>query len=96
MGAELGYFARGTFADVNGDGNDTDKGADDNRCYEPRRDVSDPQRPIKRYDIVDRRAGVQKDFCQPRDQDQDENKHVIPFHPPADRFEFRDLEAGQN
>jgi hypothetical protein len=55
-----------------------------------------PQRPIKRYDIVDRRGGVQKDFRQPRDQDQDENEHVIPFHPAPDCFQFRDFEAGQN
>ena len=55
-----------------------------------------PQRPIKRYDIVDRLAGVQKDFCQPRDQDQDEDEHVIPFHPAPDCFQFRDFEAGQN
>src|SRR3954454_4657586 len=80
MGAELGYFARGTFADVNGDGNNTHKRAHDNHRHEPRRDVSDAQRPIKRYDIGDRRGGVQKDFRHPRNQYQDENEHVIAFH----------------
>jgi hypothetical protein len=94
--AELGDFAGGTSADVNGDGNDTDKRAHENRCHDPRGDVSDAQRAIKRYDIVDRRAGVQKDFCKPRDQDQDENEHVIPFHPAPDCFQFRDFKGGQN
>ena len=63
MRAELGDFAGGTFTDVNGDGNDSDKRAHENHRHKKRRDVSDPQRPIKRYDIVDRLAGVQKDFC---------------------------------
>ena len=94
--AELGDFAGGTFTDVNGDGNDSDKRAHENHRHKKRRYVSDPQRPIKRYDIVDRLAGVQKDFCQPRDQNQDEDEHVIPFHPAPDCFQFRDLEAGQN
>ena len=94
--AELGDFTGGMFADVNRDGNDTDKRAHENHRHDPRRDVSDAQRVIKRYDIVDRRAGVQKDFRQPRDQDQDENEHVIPFQPAPDCFQFRDLEARQN
>jgi hypothetical protein len=94
--AELGDFPGGTFADVNGNGNDTDKRADENHGYDPRRDVSDAQRMIKRYDIGDRRTGVQKDFRQPRDQDQDENEYVISFHPAPERFQFRDLEGGQN
>jgi len=94
--AELGDFAGGTSADVNGDRSDANESAHENRRHEPRRDVSDAQRVIKRYEIVDRRSGVQKDLRQPRDQDQDENEHVIAFHPASDRFQFRDLEAGQN
>jgi hypothetical protein len=94
--AELGDFAGGMFAYVNGDGNDTDKRAHENHGHDPRRDVSDAQRVIKRYDIGDRRGGVQKDFRQPRDQDQNENKHVIPFQPAPDCFQFRDFERGQN
>jgi hypothetical protein len=94
--AELGDFAGGMFADVNGDGNDTDERAHENHRHDPRRDVPDAQRLIKRHEIVDRRAGVQKDFRQPRDQNQDKNEHVIPFHPAPDCFQFRDLEAGQN
>ena len=46
--AELGYFAGGTFADVNGDRNDSDKRAHENHRHKKRRDVSDAQRPIKR------------------------------------------------
>ena len=94
--AELRDFAGATFANVNGDGNDTDKRADENHRHKPRRDVSDAQRPIERYDIGDRRGGVQKDFRQPRHQDQDKNEHVIAFHPASDCFQFRDFEAGQN
>ena len=62
MRAELRDFAGATFADVNGDGNDTDKGADENHRHDPRRDVPDTQRLIKRCNISDRRGGVQKDF----------------------------------
>lgn len=62
MGAELGDLAGGTFADVNGDRNDTNKRAHKNHRHKPRRDVSDAQRPIKRYDISYRRGGVQKYF----------------------------------
>ena len=58
--------------------------------------MSDAQSVIKRHDIGDRRAGVQKDFREPRNQDQDENEHVIPFHPTPDCFQFRDLKARQN
>ena len=96
MRAKLRDFAGGPFTDVNGDGNDTDKRAHENRGHEKRLDVPDTEGVIKRYDIGDRRTGVQKDFCEPRDQDQDEDEHVIPFHPASDRFQFRDLEAGQN
>jgi hypothetical protein len=94
--AELGYFAGGTFADVNSDGNDTDKRAHENHRHKKRRDVPDAQRSIKRYDIVDRRGGVQKNLRQPCDQNQDEDEHVIPFHPAANRFQFGDFKAGQN
>ena len=45
--AELGDFAGGMFADVNGDRNDTDKRADENHRHNPRRDVPDAQRLIK-------------------------------------------------
>ena len=96
MRAELRDLAGSTSADVNGNGNDADKGAHKNHRHHPRRDVTEAQRVIKRYDIGDRRAGVQKDFGKPRNQDQDENEHVIPFHPATDCFQFRDLEAGQN
>ena len=93
VSAKLGDFAGGTFANVNGDGNDTDKRAHENHRHDPRRDVSNAQRPIKRYDIRDRRGGVQKDLRQPRDQDQDENEHVIRFirRPIASNFEILKL-----
>jgi hypothetical protein len=93
---ELGNFARGTFADVHSDGNDADKRAHENHGHKPRGDVADVQRVIKRHHIVDRRGGVQKDFRQPRDQDQDENEHVIAFHPAPDRFQLGDFKSGKN
>ena len=96
MRAELGDFAGGVFADVNGDGNHDHKCAHKNQRHEPGRDVTDVQRVIKRHHVVDRRGGVQKDFCQPCDQDQDENENVIAFQSAPDRLQFRYLEAGQN
>src|SRR5512132_1267568 len=63
--AELGYFAGGTFADVNSDGNDTDKRAHENHRHKKRRDVPDAQRSIKRYDIVDRRGRGQNKLRPP-------------------------------
>ena len=58
MRAELRDLAGSTSADVNGNGNDADKGAHKNHRHHPRRDVTEAQRVIKRYDIGDRRAGV--------------------------------------
>src|SRR6266513_4561654 len=96
MRAKLGDFAGGLFTEVNGNRNDADKRAHENHCHDPRRDVPDAERVIKRYDIGNRRTGVQKDFCEPRHQDQDENEYVIPLHPAPNCFQFRDFEAGQN
>ena len=56
--------------------------------------MPDVQRMIKRHHIVNRRGGVQKDFRQPRDQDQDKNEYVIAFQPAPDRLQLCDLEAG--
>ena len=84
--AKLGDFAGGLFTDVNSDGNDTDERAHENRGHDPRRYVPDAQGVIKRYDIGNWRTSVQKDFCEPRHQDQDENEYVIPFHPASDCF----------
>jgi hypothetical protein len=96
VGAELGDFTGGAFADVNGDGNHADECADKNQRHEPRRNVPDVQRVVKRYNVGNWRAGVQKDFGQPRNQDQDKNEHVIAFHPAPDRLQLRDLETRQN
>ncbi len=69
---------------------------DKNQRHQPRRDVSDAERMIKRDEIVNRCLGVQENFRQPRDQDQDENEYVIAFQPASDRLQLGDLEAGQN
>ena len=96
MRAELGDLPGGTSADVNGNSNDANERAHEYHRNDPRWNMSDAQRVIKRYDIVDRRGSVQKDFCYPRHQDQDENEHVIPFHPAPDCFQLCDFEAGQD
>ena len=62
MRAELGDFPGGTSADVNGDGNDANERAREYHRHDPGRNMPDAQRVIKRYEIIDRRGGMQKDF----------------------------------
>ena len=62
MRAELRDFARGTSTDVNSDRNDADKCAREYQRHHPGRNMPDAQRVIKRYNISDRRGGVQKDL----------------------------------
>src|SRR5437773_8162687 len=61
--AKLGNFAGGSFANVNGDANDTDKRAGEDQRHEPGRNVPDTQGLVKGEEIVNRRAGMQKYFC---------------------------------
>jgi hypothetical protein len=96
MRAKFGNFAGGSFANVNGDANDTDKRAGKDQCHEPGGNVSDAQGLVKRDDIVNRRAGMQKYFCQPRHQDQNKNENIIAFQAAPHRFQFADFETGQN
>ena len=63
MRAKLGNFAGGSFANVNGDANDTDKRAGEDQRHEPGRNVPDTQGLVKGEEIVNRRAGMQKYFC---------------------------------
>src|SRR5205814_10185271 len=58
VGAELGDFAGGSFAGVNGDSDDTDKRAGKDQRHEPGRNVSNTQSMIKRDEIVNRSAGA--------------------------------------
>src|SRR5436309_13274565 len=51
---------------------------------------------IKRDEIVNRGAGMQKYFRQPRHQDQDKYEHVIAFQAAPHRFQTADFETGQN
>src|SRR6266511_1267209 len=51
---------------------------------------------VKRDEIVNRSAGMQKYFRYPRNQDQNENEHVITLQPSPYCFQFADFEAGQN
>ncbi len=96
MGAEFGDFAGRFFADVNGDGDDAGKGADKDERDEPGRDMSDSQGVIKRQRTVHRHRSVEEDFCDPRHQNENENKDVIAFQPTTDRFQLADFETGQN
>src|SRR5262249_55478643 len=50
---------------------------------------------IKRDEIVNGRARVQKYFHYPSHQDENENEHIITFQPASDGFELADLEGGQ-
>src|SRR5205814_9656079 len=94
--AELGDFARGPFAAVNGDTNHADKRAGKDERNQPGGDMPEAEGMVKRHEIVNRRGGVQEYFRQPRNQDQNENEHVIAFQPAPDRLELRDLEARQD
>ena len=75
---------------------DAGKRADKDERHQPRRNVTDPQRAIKRRPRCSWPSGVKKDFRDPRHQDENENENVITFQPAADRFQFADLEARQN
>ncbi len=65
MGTELGNFARGFLADVNRDRDHARKSANKNEGNQPGRYVSDAQRMVKRRQIVDWLAGMQKIAARP-------------------------------
>src|SRR6202045_3013022 len=94
--SELRYFAGRFFADVNGDGDDAGKGADQNKRDQPRRDMADSQRAIEIRHAFHCARRVQKNFSDPRHQNENENKYVIAFQPATDRFQLADLETGQD
>src|SRR5262249_53075044 len=79
MGAELGDFPGGFLAHVNRNPDHAGKGHDKNSRHQPRRNVTDAQRVIKRAPIRDRFGGVQENFRDPRHHDEDENEDVIAF-----------------
>ena len=58
--------------------------------------MSNAQRLIKRSQIVNRFAGMQKYLRHPRHQDKNENENIIAFQSASYRFQFADLEAGQD
>ena len=60
MGTELGNFARRFLTDVNRDRDHARKSANENESNQPGRYVSDAQRMVKRRQIVDWLAGMQK------------------------------------
>ena len=96
MGTELGNFARRFLTDVNRDRDHAGKSANKNESNQPGRYVSDAQRMVKRRQIVDWLARMQKYFRHPRDHDENENEYVVAFQSPPDRFQFADLETRQN
>ena len=58
--------------------------------------MANSQRPIKGRHTVHCRRSVQKDFRDPRHQNENENENVIAFQSATDRFQFADFETGQN
>src|ERR1700736_6500581 len=78
---ELRNFAGRFFADVNGDGDDAGKSADKDERDEPGWDMSDSQRAIEIRHAFHCARRVQKDFSDPRHQNQNENEYVIAFQP---------------
>ena len=96
MRAELRDFAGRFLANVNGDADRTDKRAQHHEGDQPGRNVTDSQGAIKVPKSFHCVRRVQKDFRDPRDQDQDENENVIAFQPAPDRLQLADLETGKN
>lgn len=96
MRAEFRNFARRLLADVNRDADNAGQSARENESDEPGRYVSDPQRGVEGRHTLDRGAGVEKDFRDPRNHDQDEDENVIAFQAPPDCFQFSDLERRQD
>ncbi len=77
MGAELGDFAGGFLTHVNRDRDHGDKSAGKDKRHQPGGDGSYTQGPIKAADVVHRVLGVQKNFRDPRHDDEDKNENVI-------------------
>src|SRR5437867_1007428 len=96
MGAELRNLAGRFFADVNGDGDDAYKSADKYKRDQPGWDVADPERAVEIGNAFHRARRVEKNFRDPRHQNQNENENVIAFQATTDRFQFADLEARQD
>ena len=89
---ELRDFAGGFLADINGDADHAGKSRDENARYQPGRNVTGVQGVIKRSTACDRLRSMQENFRHPRHHDENENENVVPFQPPSDGFEFRNLE----
>ena len=96
MSSKLGDFTGRFLADVNVDADDGDEGTDKNEGHEPRRDVSDPEGPVERGRIFNRSGGVEEDFRDPRDHDQNEDENVIAFQSAPNGLELGDFETRQN
>ena len=96
MRAELGNFAGGFLANINGDTDDAGKRPDKSAGHQPGGNVADAQSVIKRPAACDRLRSMQKNFCHPRHHDENENENIIPFQSASDGFEFRNLEGRQN
>jgi hypothetical protein len=96
VSSKLGNFTRRFLADVNADADDGGEGADENEGHEPRRDVSDPERPVEGGRIFNRGSGVEENFRYPRDHDQNEDENVIAFQSAPDCLELGDFETRQN
>ena len=96
MGAELRNFAGRFFADVNRDADDGRKSANKDERNQPRRDMANSQRAIEIGHAFHRVRRVEKDFRDPRHQNENENENVIAFQSATDRFQLADFETRQD
>ena len=94
MSAEFRNFARGFFADVDRNTDNTGESGDKNEGNQPRGDVTDAQGVIEARQIIHGVIGVQENFRDPRHHDENEDENVIPFQPSSHRFQFADFERG--
>ena len=96
MSAEFGNFAGRFPANVNRNRRDDEQGSHEDERHQPRWNVTDVERMVKRAQSFDRLVRMQEYFRYPRHHDEDENENVIPLQSAADCFQPADLEAGQN
>src|ERR1700726_601856 len=93
---ELGNFARRFFADVNGNADDAGESTDQHKRDQPGGDMANSQSAIEIRHPFHCPWRVQKDFSDPRHQNQNENENVIAFQSAADRFQLADFKTRED
>ena len=95
MSAEFRNLARGFFADVDGNTDDTGEGGDKNKGNQPGRNMADAQGVVETGHIIHGVIGMQENFGDPGHHDENKDKNVIPFQSSSDRFQPADFKRGQ-